>query len=432
MAYSTAALLEDTLEEKMNFKEFLLMFLLLLVTGNPYFVHHFSTLIIPTIVIPLYYIFKKSYRQISYRTVFIIFFMLGYEVVHALMFTLDYSFTIIKLAIVLLLALSTVMLLGERFIKVLTGTMVVITLISFVFTILCYIPGISTFLYHLAEDLFPIEKDFKHFTTPTLLVYTFSYEYFYGEFSYVRNPAIFWESGAFAVFLNITLYLHYITKNVRHVRDLFDRPAAILILGVLSTTSTMGFFALVVILTFFTFQLRTQLKFLFLILVVVSSWFAYNNVEYLGAKINQQISEGDTRNNRFNAALRDMEDISKRPLLGWSRRIEVLFKTKEHSQKTRRPNGLTNFIRCYGLVYFTIYFVLVFTSFSNITKFYNGYSRPGLAFFGIILLWIVSFSELLFDLPFFKALVFLYSAYYPYLNAREEKILAEAELTTTT
>jgi hypothetical protein len=387
------------------------MFWILLVSGNQYFTQNFEIVIVLSAVIPAYYMFRNANRAISYRTIFTFAFLLGYEMMHALIFHLDYSLTIFKLTLVLLLAFSTVQLLENRFITVLTQTMCILSIISFVFTFFCYVPGLSSFLYNLSFKLFYIDQGFKAYVNPTLLIYTFSHEYFTGEFNYARNPGPFWEGGAFAVFLLVTIFLHYSTRRITKISDLFDKRSIILMVAVITTTSTTGFFALVVLLFYYTLQTKSALKYVFLVLMGISFYLAFLNVEFLGSKVSKQLDESRTTNNRFGAALMDWEDIKKRPILGSSRRIEIVFGTAEASMETRRPNGFTNFLRNYGIVYFSFYFFLVFVSFNSILKYYSGISRERLAFFGIIILWIVSFAEEIFDLAFFKALIFLTYTY---------------------
>lgn len=412
----------------MSKAEFFLMFLLLAVSGNPFFTQNLPVIVSICAVIPVYYIYKNSHKPLLYRTLFIFLFFMGYEVLHALLFRLDYSATIIKLFLVLVLSYAIVNILKDRFIKVFIRTMYIISIVSFVFTILCYIPGINRALYNLAIDLFPLEKDFKNYMTPTLIAYTFLPEFFDGRFTYARNAAIFWESGAFAVYLNIVLYFHYMTKGVEKLNDLFDRKSLVFIIALLSTASTMGFFALIIVLAFFTLQFKSNYKYPVIVLVFISAYIAFGSFEFLGDKVQAQLEVSEKDNNRFGSALMDFEDIMEKPVFGWSRRIEVLFRTSVSSAKSHRPNGFTNFIRSYGLLYTTVYFCLVFASFKQIARFHNRRKPGRLALFGVFLLWVVSFSELIFDAAFLKSLLFLYLVYLPVQVAQakvrsQEKVL---------
>jgi hypothetical protein len=295
--------------------------------------------------------------------------------------------------------------LGKRFVPALMGTMYFISLISILFTVLCYVPGVGSSLYEIAQQLFPLAgEEWKGTSPPTLIIYTFFPQYFEGSWSYVRNAGIFWESGAFAVFINITLYLYYSTKPINRMVDLFDKRSLVLIVTVLSTTSTMGFVGMSMILAFFSFQVRSAFKYAFLLSFAVAIVLSFTQVEYLGAKIVSQLVESSSSQNRFGSALLDLDDILKRPLLGWSRRPEVLFGNEAWTYESHRPNGLTNLARNYGLIYFVVYFAIIFMRFRQMTI---SPVPVTVAVFGIAVLWVSGFSEPIFDLAFLKCLLFL-------------------------
>lgn len=400
-------------EENIKGWQILLMFFLLSVSGNPYVSQNYDIIIAASFLIPLFHILRNFKQSVSYQTILIFIFFMGYEVMHAVIFGLDYRLTFFKLFLELLLGFVIVDILNVKFIPTLVKTMVLISLISFVFVTLSYIPGINRVLYNFAETTFPLDLDWKGYSTPTIIIYTFYPEFFTGEWSYVRNAGIFWEGGAFAVFLNITLYLHYSTKTVRKFDDLLDTDAIILVIALITTTSTMGIIAMMLIMVFFTTHLKTAVKYLVIVLIGIASVVSFTTVEFLGQKIKKQLAESQYKNNRFGSALMDLQDIAKRPLLGSSRRIEVIFGTTIFGKETHRPNGLTNLLRSYGLVYFTAFFSIIFYSFNRIYTFYHNRSNYLIAGFGVFLLWIVSFSELIFDFSFLKSLLFLFLIYIP-------------------
>lgn len=168
---------------------------------------------------------------------------------------------------------------------------------------------------------------------------------------------------------------------------------------------------MVVLMFYYTMQTKSAIKYVFGVLMSISFYMAFINVDFLGSKVTKELGESGTRNNRFGSALMDWEDIQKRPILGSSRRIEVITGTTVITDEMRRPNGLTNFFREYGFVYFCVYFVLIFVSFKAILDYHGNFNRTDMALFGIALLWIGAFSELVFDLVFFKALIFLAHTY---------------------
>lgn len=389
--------------------EYFLMFFLLSISGNPFVFQNQAIFLMVAVVIPIYVYLVYRPTIISKRILFIFLFFLGFEVLHAVVYRLDYSFTIVKLFLMLLVGFSILYLLKGRFVIVLVKTMYYISLISFVFTVLCYVPGVNTFLYSLAGKLFPLtSQEWKGYVTPTLLIYTFFPQFFDGSWTYVRNSGIFWESGAFAVFLNITLYLYYASKNITQVKDMFDKYAIVLIIAVLTTTSTMGFLTITVIMTFFSFRAQSLAKYAFLLSVGVAIVFSTMKVEYLGRKISSQLSESATTQNRFGSALLDFNDFAKKPFIGWSRRQEVLFGDEAWESKGHRPNGLTNLLRNYGIVYFSAYFILVFYSFRTVAQ---GRGTAAIGVLGIVVLWFVGFSEPIFDTVFLKSLLFLSMVY---------------------
>jgi len=71
-----------------------------------------------------------------------------------------------------------------------------------------------------------------------------------------------------------------------------------------------------------------------------------------------------------------------------------------------RPNGLTNFIRSYGLIYFISFFLIMHLSLKKFFKSINsvGYSKNSLLFIGII--FIMGFSQLVVHTIFTMCLLF--------------------------
>jgi hypothetical protein len=395
-----------------TWKDVLLMYVVLALSGNPYIQgKHFQIFLVVASIVPIVYMLRNNQKPVSIGTILIFLFLIGYEFMHSLMYDLDYSLTIFKITLVLLLGKVAAEIFGERFVRVLVKTMVLISLISFVFVLLSYVPGLNTWMYRTFASIFPIPKNWQGLAPVTNLIYTFSWEYFTGEFSYVRNAGIFWESGAFAVFLNITLYLHYSTKKLVKLKDMFDRDAVVLVIAAISTTSTMGIFGVLAVLTFFTFMVNSPAKYVLMVFVAFAFSLAFTRVEFLGKKIQHQLEESGRSNNRFGSAIKDFKDFAERPLLGWSRRNEVIFGTTKFIARTHRPNGLTNQLRSYGIIYFSFYIWLVYLGFSRLYKYHHKHLRVIYPLFGILVLFIVSFSEPIFDLVFLKMLMFVHQIY---------------------
>jgi hypothetical protein len=52
-------------EERIKVSEILLMYFLLMLSGNPFFVLHYDLLVVVSVVVPLYYIFTNSYKKVT-------------------------------------------------------------------------------------------------------------------------------------------------------------------------------------------------------------------------------------------------------------------------------------------------------------------------------------------------------------------------------
>ena len=107
-----------------------------------------------------------------------------------------------------------------------------------------------------------------------------------------------------------------------------------------------------------------------------------------------------------------------------------ILRSSEFSKAVRRPNGFSNFLREYGLIYFSAYFIIVFYGYKRIFFYHHNYYKTSYALFGVFLLWLLSFSEIIFDLPFLKALIFLGMVYLPEMEYVRENEILEREVET--
>ena len=112
--------------DKVVWWELMLMFFLLAISGNPYIgIKQFELFTVASVLITVAHILRNYKKSVSYRTIIIFVFLLGYEIMHAILFKLDYTFTFFKLAIILLLSTASVDILKHKFIDVLTKHSVV-------------------------------------------------------------------------------------------------------------------------------------------------------------------------------------------------------------------------------------------------------------------------------------------------------------------
>ena len=146
---------------------------------------------------------------------------------------------------------------------------------------------------------------------------------------------------------------------------------------------------------------------IFIITFLVIVFYLYSNLSFLGQKINEELDEASISQNRFGAALLDWEDISRRPFFGWSRDISVLFKSNDFSFEMHRPNGITNFLRCYGFIYVISYILLLYASTQSMAKNFDLKNYKLFAKLIITVLIIMGFSQLVIHTLFTMSLLFL-------------------------
>jgi len=100
----------------------------------------------------------------------------------------------------------------------------------------------------------------------------------------------------------------------------------------------------------------------------------------------------------------DWEDISRRPVFGWSRDASILFETG--SREMHRPNGLTNFLRSYGLIYVISYITLIYISMLNYGKYLRLANYKVFSMLILTVIILMAFSQLIIHTLFTMSLLF--------------------------
>lgn len=138
----------------------------------------------------------------------------------------------------------------------------------------------------------------------------------------MRNCGMFWEPGAFQGYL-LLIPLMYIS-NLREFYKYNKRVCYILIAALLTTFSTTGYVALLtlIVLTSLQFSRNMFVKILSIALLCFGAFYAYNNVEFLGNKINgelnnaQNIQRGEISWTRMGSAQIDWWSIQRHAIVG--------------------------------------------------------------------------------------------------------------------
>ena len=177
-----------------------------------------------------------------------------------------------------------------------------------------------------------------------------------------RNSGMFWEPGAFAIYLVLALLL-----LVGNFSFFAKRPivSVVLISAILTTFSTTGYITLFAVIVAFLFR-RTSLKSFILTLpliamVMVGAAISFTKFEFLGAKIQSQSVtaqelNGEFGNSRFQSLIFDSHYIMKHPMIGNGLHQKTRYADHPwlHDEQLGHGNGFSNFLASFGVPLFIV------------------------------------------------------------------------------
>jgi hypothetical protein len=355
-----------------------LTLLVIAISGNPA-VEYFNkeaVIILPAIVMLGLAIYKRV--KVTRRDFIVLAFFSSIYLVHLIEFgsiTLSSSFGMLFRLLTALMAVRVIPDFAAKYVTVMYG----LAIMSLVF----FIPNwlgmdLPSLLAPISIPLRPGDINIG--------LHNFTPEY---DESLIRNRGFFWEPGAFAGYLILALLF-----TLKDVEKVPWRYFFILIVALLSTQSTTGYLAfLVVAPTIYIIRAakRSSLggRFVAAFAVVIFALIAaaaFNNLPFLKSKITEQFEEAHTGEGkyylgRYGNLLYDLNYIVDRPIFGWS----SLSKTRQINAEeiTRQGNGLSGYTVKYGLV--GIFGFLVF-SFTALSKLYGNKKFAAVAIFTIMIL----------------------------------------------
>ena len=394
-------------------RNYFIMFFLLALSGMPVVNHYDFSYVGFMLFISGVFLYEKdlkvspSFWVMSFTFLILILFQ-------SLIFKFFNLNPILGLFVKLWIAYLSVKILQEEFMDYFVKTMVGISLISFVFFIPIFIyPPLEEILMNLAPS-FLSYSTFKIglgvITKKSFIIFEFNTQQLSDFGKLVRNCGPFWEPGAFAGFLLLALMFNTIRQL-----SFFNRYNYIFLITILSTQSTTGYictFGFILVVFLIYYQYFAALKMLVVATMVAGIFIAFNQLTFLGSKINNEISNikvglelgGDTR---FASAVLDWMDISRFPITG--RGIWDETRVDEKFERVLRNNGLTNLVARWGVFMFFIFFYLYYKSLYAFCKTYKSNLLMPIAI--LILIWVASFSENYYEAPLFLALLFVHEAY---------------------
>ena len=182
-----------------------------------------------------------------------------------------------------------------------------------------------------------------------------------------RNSGMFWEPGAFAIYLVLAFLL--LVGNLSFFAKRLV-VTAVLITAIISTYSTTGYITFFVFIIAILFR-RTSIKaFLstlpFVALVMVGASIAFEKLDFLGAKIESQSlgaqeQSGEFGNSRFQSLIFDSHYILKHPLIGNGLHQKTRYADHPwlHDEQLGHGNGFSNFLASFGVPMFVVMAYLI-------------------------------------------------------------------------
>lgn len=279
-------------------------------------------------------------------------------------------------------------------------------IVSLIFYIpMMLVPPLQGFLLQIASffEIFNIAGSSLH----TIVFYNI-HLYHLENF---RNSGPFWEPGAFAGYLTLAFMFILIMNQKK-----FKRKGIVILIVILTTLSTTAILALFIF-SFFIFYKRIKnvlFRNVVIAFVVGIGYYAYFQLDFLGAKIESQIERAnsgadlyleDTNTQRFLNILRDMNDFKGHELVGRGSHPITRYEYQMEGRQIRTV-GLTDILVRMGAVFFALMMFLLYRSICSLVDFYNTETKL-MCFATFISVLVLLMSETYFQFPIFWSLLFL-------------------------
>jgi len=390
----------NDINQKYTLIEWTTIFLMIANTTNPFFYQSVEMLILSFVFVGILSLFIKSAFNVINKP-----FLVFISVYIGLQIIQSYSYEIIPIKTFLgeylriSFAILCLYILGDKFVGLFIKFVIIFAAISFVFYIpSVLLPGFADFIVtHFAKyTLAPFVNNYDgiYDIRNNLIIFNFN------QIELFRNSGFYWEPGVHGGFILLALFFNCFYRKI----PILKNENLILIAALITTFSTTSYIGLLFILLIYNidFLFKKPILSVFLIMsLAFASYSIYNKFDFIGQKIQKQISYADKGvpgESRFRSFLIDIKSVSEHPLIGTGRNIQMRFGNQYYninSQLTHRNNGIGVLLSTYGIPFFIFYISFVYLSFKKI---FNSASK---ALYGVCLILIIGFSEDYFFKVFF-------------------------------
>lgn len=342
-----------TIKEKYSFKELLLVALLILVSGSP-------NLNIPIvfgglgILALLYSLLSGNIRNRGNLWKYILFICV---IFFGQIIVLDFISVLGSINVIakIIFGATVMWVVKERFRGLYLNVMYFFAAVSLIFFFLEMF-GIKV------PDLFPVAPNRN-----SILIFNSL------NISKLRNCGPFWEPGAFACYI-ILVPLLYI-DNLRDFVSNNKKKVIVITLALITTISTTGYICLFAIIIYYYIKEsknKVLTYFVYLPISLFAIYYAYNNLEFMSSKIEEQTErtidkEGEFTNTRLGSLLFDVYYIEKHPIVGNGLHEKTRY--ADHpmlwGENLGHGNAFSNYTAQMGIVAMLVYFILVYRAFNK-------------------------------------------------------------------
>lgn len=338
---------------------YLLVFILLVVSGNPFVNLKYSEMGL-LIALLASAAFHRTLKRGMVTAVPYILFLLAVFLLQAVVLDSEALLGPLRLIAKVLFGVAVMFILGPKFSQVLFRVVTVIAAISLPIYVFDLFSG---GIYHTSIGaLFAQDK-----AVGSIFVYTFLPSF---APNYGRNSGMFWEPGAFAGVLALTMALNHKIAFLPGYR----RSLIIIIAALATTMSTTGYvaFAGIVVLHQLLAGGYPVKKAVLLGAFALLGYAAFTKVPFLAQKIERDVARAHktnkygVNNTRFGSMMMDWYYIKKHPLIGngykpetrWADHPKIIWIMSQ--QDIGASNGLTNYAACMGVPALIIYFIMIY------------------------------------------------------------------------
>lgn len=362
--------------------EYLLMFFVICISGNPLFIYAESKMLyVASAALIIALCFIKGKKLSSPRFLFwvicsIVLFLFQNSILELTSINAEINF-LLRLYI----AFMTASYFGNRFREVYFKVMVAVCAISIPF-------------YLLQLGGFSVGYEISRYKS--ILVYNFMD----GD----RNPGMFWEPGALQGF--IMLVPLFYSDKLKQLWKEHKKECIILLIALLTTKSTTGYLTFAAFL-FLTLLLNGKISLVMKGIAITAMLavftFAWSQ-DFIGEKIMeeyesaQNIQNGEIAWSRMGSMMIDIQNIKRHPIIGNGFMDESRYGILGEYMRGA-GNGLTGAINMFGIPFILLYFIGMFRNLSYIPK-----ANRLVFLFAIIL---ILNGEYMLNYPLFWSLLFI-------------------------